>query len=113
MTICRVHDADDVVPGRICGRPLPCRDHQNTHADDRQRVVAQPRTSTREGTPPKPGVTAGETALSPRYVITARKPGKIVRLTRTGVAAAFTCVERLRELGYRVYVVRTADEAMS
>ena len=26
--ICRVHDADDVVPGRICGRPLPCRDHK-------------------------------------------------------------------------------------
>ena len=27
-TICRVHDADDVVPGRICGRTLPCRDHR-------------------------------------------------------------------------------------
>lgn len=25
--ICRVHDPDDVIPGRICGRPLPCRDH--------------------------------------------------------------------------------------
>jgi len=25
--ICKIHDADDVVPGRICGRPLPCRDH--------------------------------------------------------------------------------------
>lgn len=27
LTICRVHDADDVVPGRICGRYLPCREH--------------------------------------------------------------------------------------
>lgn len=27
MTKCQVHDADDVVPGRICGRPMPCRDH--------------------------------------------------------------------------------------
>jgi hypothetical protein len=26
--ICCVHDADDVVPGRICGRPRPCRDHE-------------------------------------------------------------------------------------
>jgi hypothetical protein len=25
--VCVVHDADDVIPGRICGRPLPCRDH--------------------------------------------------------------------------------------
>jgi len=25
--ICRVHDPDDAAPGRICGRPLPCRDH--------------------------------------------------------------------------------------
>jgi hypothetical protein len=25
--VCRVHDTDDVVPGRICGRPLPCTDH--------------------------------------------------------------------------------------
>jgi hypothetical protein len=25
--ICRVHDADDVVEGRICGRPLPCPEH--------------------------------------------------------------------------------------
>jgi len=28
--ICRVHDPDDLVPGRICGRPLPCRDHSST-----------------------------------------------------------------------------------
>lgn len=27
MSVCRIHDPDDVVPGRICGRPLPCRDH--------------------------------------------------------------------------------------
>ena len=27
-SVCRVHDEDDVVPGRICGRPLPCRDHE-------------------------------------------------------------------------------------
>jgi hypothetical protein len=27
MTICRVHDPDDPMPGRICGRPLPCREH--------------------------------------------------------------------------------------
>jgi hypothetical protein len=26
--ICCVHDTDDVVPGRICGRPRPCRDHE-------------------------------------------------------------------------------------
>lgn len=26
-TVCRVHDADDVVPGRICGRALPCKEH--------------------------------------------------------------------------------------
>lgn len=25
--ICRVHDPDDVVPGRICGHHLPCREH--------------------------------------------------------------------------------------
>ena len=25
--ICTVHDPDDVVPWRICGRPLPCKDH--------------------------------------------------------------------------------------
>jgi hypothetical protein len=25
--ICRVHDADDVIEGRICGRPLPCPEH--------------------------------------------------------------------------------------
>ncbi len=81
MTICRVHDSEDVVPGRICGRPLPCGDH--------------------------------EMVAVPRYVITARKPGKLVRLTRTGVAAAFTCVERLRELGYKVYVVRTAEESVA
>jgi hypothetical protein len=24
---CRIHDADDHVPGRVCGLPLPCRDH--------------------------------------------------------------------------------------
>jgi hypothetical protein len=28
VRICRIHDPNDVVPGRICGRPLPCRDHQ-------------------------------------------------------------------------------------
>jgi hypothetical protein len=27
QAICRIHDPDDVVPGRICGRPLPCREH--------------------------------------------------------------------------------------
>lgn len=26
--ICRVHDADDVIPGRICGHPIPCPDHE-------------------------------------------------------------------------------------
>jgi len=26
-SICRVHDADDPIPGRICGRQLPCKDH--------------------------------------------------------------------------------------
>lgn len=26
-SLCLVHDADDVVPGRTCGRPMPCRDH--------------------------------------------------------------------------------------
>ena len=26
-SLCRVHDSDDVVAGRVCGRPLPCRDH--------------------------------------------------------------------------------------
>jgi hypothetical protein len=25
--VCQVHDADDVVPGRICGRPYPCSEH--------------------------------------------------------------------------------------
>ena len=25
--VCRVHDPDDAVPGRICGRPMPCREH--------------------------------------------------------------------------------------
>jgi hypothetical protein len=25
--ICHVHDPDDPVPGRICGRYLPCKDH--------------------------------------------------------------------------------------
>ena len=25
--LCRVHDEDDVVPGRICGRTLPCSEH--------------------------------------------------------------------------------------
>jgi hypothetical protein len=25
--ICLVHDVDDVVPGRICGRHLPCPEH--------------------------------------------------------------------------------------
>ena len=24
---CKVHDADDPIPGRICGRPLPCHEH--------------------------------------------------------------------------------------
>jgi hypothetical protein len=24
---CTVHDEDDVVPGRVCGRPLPCSEH--------------------------------------------------------------------------------------
>lgn len=44
-----------------------------------------------------------------RYTITARKPGKVVRLTRAGFADAFTCMDRLRELGYRVWVVRIAE----
>jgi hypothetical protein len=26
--LCTVHDADDVVPGRICGHPLPCPEHR-------------------------------------------------------------------------------------
>jgi hypothetical protein len=26
-TYCQVHDADDVVPGRICGHPIPCPEH--------------------------------------------------------------------------------------
>jgi hypothetical protein len=25
--ICRAHDADDVVPDRVCGHPMPCPDH--------------------------------------------------------------------------------------
>ena len=25
--VCQVHDPDDAVPGRICGRPMPCREH--------------------------------------------------------------------------------------
>jgi hypothetical protein len=25
--VCRIHDPADVVPGRICGRPLLCREH--------------------------------------------------------------------------------------
>jgi hypothetical protein len=25
--VCPAHDADDVVPGRICGRVLPCTQH--------------------------------------------------------------------------------------
>lgn len=25
--VCIARDADDVVPGRTCGRPLPCREH--------------------------------------------------------------------------------------
>lgn len=33
--ICRVHDPEDVVPGRICGRPLPCRDHAKSAPPDR------------------------------------------------------------------------------
>jgi hypothetical protein len=28
--VCQVHDADDAVPGRICGRPMPCREHGST-----------------------------------------------------------------------------------
>ena len=27
LNICQVHDTDDVVPDRICGRYLPCKDH--------------------------------------------------------------------------------------
>ena len=30
--VCQVHDADDVVPGRICGRKLPCRYHEPTRS---------------------------------------------------------------------------------
>jgi hypothetical protein len=30
--VCTIHDADDLVPGRICGRPLPCKDHNAPHA---------------------------------------------------------------------------------
>jgi hypothetical protein len=30
LSICRIHDPDDVVPGRICGRPLPCREHEGS-----------------------------------------------------------------------------------
>jgi hypothetical protein len=26
-TVCRVRAPDDAVPGRICGRPMPCREH--------------------------------------------------------------------------------------
>jgi hypothetical protein len=46
--VCQVHDPDDVVPGRICGGPLPCREH--THAfpsgarvliDDRDEAIVK------------------------------------------------------------------------
>lgn len=32
--ICRIHDADDVVPGRICGARLPCSEHPNSSPRD-------------------------------------------------------------------------------
>lgn len=35
--ICRVHDPADVVPGRICGRHLPCKDHTRQGAKKRVR----------------------------------------------------------------------------
>lgn len=27
--VCQVHDPLDVVPGRICGEPLPCKEHSH------------------------------------------------------------------------------------
>ena len=35
---CQVHDPDDAVPGRICGRPLPCKDHGPSVAE----ILADP-----------------------------------------------------------------------
>lgn len=31
--ICHEHDVDDVVPGRVCGRTLPCPEHTLGHMD--------------------------------------------------------------------------------
>lgn len=41
--ICRAHDADDPVPGRICGHPMPCPDHPRGCGAVRLRPSPQPR----------------------------------------------------------------------
>ena len=41
--ICRAHDADDPVLGRICGRPMPCADHPRGCGAVRLRPSPQPR----------------------------------------------------------------------
>lgn len=28
---CPVHDAEDPIPGRTCGRPMPCKEHTHRH----------------------------------------------------------------------------------
>jgi hypothetical protein len=42
--ICRAHDADDVVPDRICGHRVPCPDHPRGWKGVRLKPAAQSRT---------------------------------------------------------------------
>ena len=41
--ICRAHDADDLVPDRVCGHRLPCPDHPRGWAGVRLKPKTQPR----------------------------------------------------------------------
>ena len=41
--ICRAHDADDLVPDRVCGHALPCLDHPRGWAGVRLKPKTQPR----------------------------------------------------------------------
>jgi len=40
---CRAHDADDLVPDRICGRPFPCEDHPRGWKGQRIKSTARDR----------------------------------------------------------------------
>lgn len=56
-----------------------------------------------------PALTGGPLPRELFYVVTATNGGGVVRVRRRTVATAFAAVARLRELGYRVSVMRRAS----